>query len=399
MVYCLSSTDVPAPVWDQQNLRGGNDSFKSTEDLSGGLRKSTSISDLVKARNREKSQERRPNQGVWSNPTPLSLSTFGGRSKSSGRASAPPARPRLEGSLHGTPSSDDESSTDDESSSSFIRTLRPGLPPKPSFMRLKPSNEDHLSSPYNRALRPGTPPKPSIMRQVRRSSTSHVVPNNTLPSFRNHHQQFLQPQSESRVGRTRKLWDNNFELRSSKSEYNLNFAGRDVLPRSGSRVNLSGSFFENNRIDFASANPATIELTRETCEQVVEELNFMAIFVRKLFKRSQAAGTSSLTDILTHGISKTYKSLNAIVPLPVMNQSLGAATLPRMSRRTMQASSDEASVSGSLAGDASSVIPHNLLEKYSEALVQMIQQRMNINGDQTSQNLSSLNNASSTTSE
>lgn len=357
---CFSETEagVPAPVWDTH--RGGNDSFASSSG-GGGLRKSTSISDLVKARNKSL-QSKRPSQAsLWATPSPLPLSTFGTGSRSrSGRASAPPAKLRINGgSIHATQSSDDESSTDDESSSSFIRTLRPG-----------------------------TPPKPSIMRQVRRSSTSHVMPNNTLPSFRQHHH--LPPQTESR-GRTRKLWDN-FELRSSKSEYNLNFAGRSES-RSASRVNLAGSFFENNRIDFASENPATIELSQETCEQVSEELNFLAIFVRKLLKRSKALGDHRLTDILNQGINRTYQTLNAVAPLPSSTSSL-----PRSSSQVhpMQRSSTEASVSGSFTGDAPPV-PMNLLVQYSDALLQIMQQRMANNTEQQQQQQSNNLNSSSST--
>lgn len=320
----------------------------------------------MKARNKSL-QPKKPSQASsWATPSPLPLSTFGTGSRSrSGRASAPPAKLRINGgSIHATQSSDDESSTDDESSSSFIRTLRPG-----------------------------TPPKPSIMRQVRRSSTSHVMPNNTLPSFRQHHH--LPPQTESR-GRTRKLWDN-FELRSSKSEYNLNFAGRSEsrsASRSASRVNLAGSLFENNRIDFASENPATIELSQETCEQISEELNFFAIFLRKLFKRSQTSGNHRLADILNQGVNRTYQTLNAVAPLPSSTSSL-----PRSSSQVhpMQRSSTEASVSGSFTGDAPPV-PMNLLVQYSDALLQIMQQKMANNTEQQQQQLQSnnLNSSSST---
>lgn len=233
----------------------------------------------------------------------------------------------MNGSLHETQSSDDESSTDDESSSSFIRTLRPG-----------------------------TPPKPSILRQVRRSSTSHVVPN-TMPK-----------QSEAgstRSGRTRKLWDN-FELRSSKSEYNLSFVGRDLAstPRSSSKVNLvAPSVWDQNRIDFSSVNPATIDLTRDTCEQAIEELNFMAIFVRKLFKRSQTAGKNDLTTLLSDGVSSTYQTLAA-----VKDPHSSGATL-RLPPRSFQSQvPDEMGTS--------SAVTMNLLQQYSDRLMSIVEQRM-----------------------
>ena len=249
-------------------------------------------------------------------------------SRRSGRASAPPQRVRLNGnSLQGTQSSDEESSSTDEeeSSSSFIRTLRPG-----------------------------TPPKPSILRQVRRSSTSHVVPN-TIPK----------PTSTmTRNGRTRKLWDN-FELRSSKSEYNLSFVGRDLAAtsRSSSKVNLvAPSVWDQNRIDFSSVNPATIDLTRDTCEQAVEELNFMAIFVRKLFKRSQLAGNSQLTNLLTDGVMRTYQTLSA-----VREPHAAVTRLPSKSSVHQSAADDRTEPSA---------VTMNLLQQYSDRLMSLMEQRM-----------------------
>lgn len=230
------------------------------------------------------------------------------------------------GSLHGTQSSDEESSsTDDESTSSFARTLRPG-----------------------------TPPKPSILRQVRRSSTSHVVPN-TIPK---------QMDTMTRSGRTRKLWDN-FELRSSKSEYNLSFVGRDMAStsRSSSKVNLvAPSVWDQNKIDFSSVNPATIDLTRDTCEQAAEELNFMAIVVRKLFKRAQMVGNSHLTNLLTDGVMRTYQTLSAVKE--------PQSAIPRLPSKS--------SVHQSAADDRSepSAVTMNLLQQYSDRLMSIMEQRM-----------------------
>ena len=255
-------------------------------------------------------------------PSVWSSSLQGGVSRRSGRASAPPQQLRVNGSLQGTQSSDDESSTEEDSSSSFLRTLRPG-----------------------------TPPKPSILRQVRRSSTSHVVPNAKATD------------TVTRSGRTRKLWDN-FELRSSKSEYNLSFVGRELAPtsRSSSRVNLVAPsvWVDQKRIDFSSVNPATVDLTRETCEQAAEELNFMAILVRKLFKRSQAAGNSELTSLLAEGVSRTYHTLASI-----RDPSSVAVRTPKAS----------AAAQGDPHSDPSTVAI-NLLQQYSDRLVSIVEQRM-----------------------
>jgi len=365
--------DIPisAPVWDNH---------KSTENLSAvGLKKSTSITSLAK---REKRAGK--TQG-WGLPTPLSL---GGMR--SGRASAPPARPggrllRLPngGSIPGTQSSDDESTTDEESSSSYVRT---------------------------NLLRPGTPPKPSLLRQVRRSSTSHVFsPNSpfggTLSSkcglMANNNN--IPHQGTLARSRSRKLWDNNFELRSSKSEYNLNFMGRDSgISRSGSRVNLSSSFWENNRIDFQSSNPATIELTRESCEQVIEELNFMAIFVRKMFKRTQSnPATQGLAEFLADGVVKTINTLSAVVPLPMASTSSPRLLQPHLHHHLLQQQQQQLLMSqkspihhnmrhqqqqqqnvlspssnSSSGGPANPPVPMNLLVQYSDALLSLMQQRM-----------------------
>lgn len=236
----------------------------------------------------------------------------------------------MNGSLHETQSSDDESTTDDdESSSSFIRTLRPG-----------------------------TPPKPSILRQVRRSSTSHVVPN-TMPKSGD--------AGTTRSGRTRKLWDN-FELRSSKSEYNLSFVGRDLsaTQRSSSKVNLvAPSVWDQNRIDFSSVNPATIDLTRDTCEQAMEELNFMAIFVRKLFKRSQTAGKTDLTNLLSDGVISTYQTLAAV------RDPQSAATTLRSPSKSFISHPQVADEIG-----APSAVTMNLLQQYSDRLMSIVEQRM-----------------------
>ena len=281
---------------------------------------------------RPMSSKASPSQGPWASPA-ASLMSYN-TARRSGRASAPLNHRgnMMNGSHHGTQSSDDESSSDEESSSSFVRTLRPG-----------------------------TPPKPSILRQVRRSSTSHVLQPNS------HHST---PKQESSRHKTRKLWDN-FELRSSRSEYNLSFVGREpmtgAVSRSGSRANLMVDSLFDNRIDFSSSNPATIELNKETCEQAIEELNYMAIFVRKLYKRAHAANTRDLLETLTDGVNRTHQTLS------IVNPGRMAISSPLVSSR---ADADSSSGNNSLPPEPSNAITMNFLQAYSDRLVSIVEQRM-----------------------
>lgn len=332
----LTSNSVSSAIWDRSPSRSNLAAFQSHQppehqlaSLTGELKKSPSISSLVKARNRMQTKASPAFHGPWASPAVAS----GYPGRSSGRASAPlHNRGKFNGSNQGTQSSDDETSSDEESSSSFVRTLRPG-----------------------------TPPKPSILRQVRRSSTSHVLPNS-------HHS--TPKQTDTSRQRSRKLWDN-FELRSSRSEYNLSFVGREPMTgsvsRSGSRANLMVDSLFDNRIDFSSSNPATIELNKETCEQAIEELNYMAIFVRKLFKRAQAAGNRELLDTMTEGVSRIHQTLN-IVPTRF------ALSSPLVSSRVDAA--DSSSGNNSLPPEASNAITMNFLQAYSDRLVSLVEQRM-----------------------
>ena len=201
------------------------------------------------------------------------------------------------------------------------------------------------------------------------------------------HEQFHHhlPLSESKtLGRGRKLWEN-FELRSAKSEYNLSYAGRES--RSGSRVNLAATssyFNRDNRLDFASLNPATIDLSHEMCEQAIEELNFMAIFVRKLLKRTQAAGTRDLTDLLSQGINQTLSTLNAVSQVPASSSSsqISSATLPRQ-RKSSKVEQTNATLANP---EGNPPVLVNLLVQYSDALLQIMQQRMTNGIDNNSNN-------------
>jgi len=209
-----------------------------------------------------------------------------------------------------------------------------------------------------------------------------MVPNNAMKHEQFHHHL---PLSESKtLGRGRKLWEN-FELRSAKSEYNLSYAGRES--RSGSRVNLAATssyFNRDNRLDFASLNPATIDLSHEMCEQAIEELNFMAIFVRKLLKRTQAAGTRDLTDLLSQGINQTLSTLNAVSQVPASSSSsqISSATLPRQ-RKSSKVEQTNATLANP---EGNPPVLVNLLVQYSDALLQIMQQRMTNGIDNNSNN-------------
>jgi hypothetical protein len=127
-------------------------------------------------------------------------------------------------------------------------------------------------------------------------------------------------------------------------------------------VNLvAPSAWEHNRIDFTSANPATIELNPDTCEQALEELNFMAIFVRKLFKRSQVAGNSHLTNLMTDGVMRTYQTLAAIRD-------------PHSHEPPSQSFASGPAAAGSRT--ESSVVTMNLLQQYSDRLMSIMEQKM-----------------------
>lgn len=231
---------------------------------------------------------------------------------------------RVNGNQH---SSDDSSSTDDESSSSFA----------------------------GKNLRPGTPPKPSVLRQIRRSSTSQVIPS-TLPK-----------PTEPRSGgnKSKKLWEN-FELRSSKSEYNLSCVGREssLNSRSGSRSNLlDGSIWgtAGSRFDLTSTNPATVELDRNICEKAIQELAFVSAYVRKLHRRATASGNIALSNLLTEGVSKCYFNLSTVVPDGGTN-----------SRRKLPVPDES---TNSLPPDSMSQAM-NLLQQYSDRLLNLVEEKI-----------------------
>lgn len=215
------------------------------------------------------------------------------------------------------------------------------------------------SETYSRTLRPGTPPKPNIFRQIRRSSTSQNVPT-------------AKP-SEYIMHRSRKLWDN-FELRSSKSEYNLNYIGQENISmpsRSNTSTPINSGLWgirshtenvENDKFDLSSSNPATAQLTTELCQHIVDELNHIATFTKKIYHRCYNMGKTSLCSLLVDGVSKAYVNLSTVVPPPPTNGDVS----------TIANSSDYAN---SLPPE-SMINTMNLLQQYSDRLLSMVEQRM-----------------------
>lgn len=318
------------------------------------MKRSTSSTSL---RNHESSSYLRPSfgsksQGLWSSPSVSHLPSSGGKF-SSGRMSAPPPQSWKKGKdyLNGSISGGGAGSSDEEETSSESEALP-------------------------RTLRPGTPPKPNILRQIRRSSTSQAVPNTK--------------QSDLTSPKSRKIWGN-FELRSSKSEYNLDMIDhRETLPRTraGSTLtspnstgnglwlnstggnnltvnnlhNKSMNLLNDKQYDLASSNPASIPLTMELVHNVVDELNHIATYAKKIYHRCSAAGNIALCNLLVDGISKAYVNLSTVVPPPPIN-----GDTPVMAN-TMEPTS-------SLPPE-SMIQTMNLLQQYSDRLVSMVEQRM-----------------------
>ena len=354
---------------------------------------------------------------------------------------------------------------------------------------LDSSDDESLSSDendlYHRTnLRPSTPPKPNMLRQLRRSSTTNTTTNNNAQMYSssadrhgpakstNSHTTPLLlgtlGKSESK-STARKNWSNNFELRPAKSEYNLNMS-RDsqaahatnvIVGQRGSASNNSGGFLpaqtnspssgfwsnpsasqsghpvygngsfinEDKTFDLAGSNPATIPLTAELFQHIVDELNHLATYAKKVYHRSAAANNAPLCNLLAEGVSKTYVNLATIVPPPQLlpgstshfhphhsfvthnenvlqrdtKETLNIGNDNHPSDRSMDAvptitSNDTQSVecnsllngnnqtgSNSLTSDSASSLPQdslamNLLQQYSERLLSMVEQRISSKG-------------------
>lgn len=266
-------------------------------------------------------------QGPWGTPSPLSTSTASTpvRQLRSGRSSAPLQSARKSVTHFAGESSDDESSSSES------------------------------GSPFSRLHRPGTPPKPSILRQIRRSSTSQVVPN-----------QPLKPATEVKT-KTRRLWDN-FELRSSRSEYNLSFVGRDSstpLGRRLSSANSSKSVWATpaeNLLDL-STRTGRVELTRDNCVQAIEELLAMAKICKQLHHDAMSTDNNDLSRLMADGVARAYHNLSAVAKLPNDASQRGRLAPSMMSN-------DLASL------PPESMAAENLLQQFSERLLTMMEQKI-----------------------
>lgn len=331
-----------APLWERQ-VSDLNSSHGYTM-----MKRSTSSMSLNRSESSSYLRSSGPSksQGLWSSP---SVSHLPSSNKfSSGRMSAPPPQSRKKSKDYLNGGGGHDSSDDEDSSSE--------------------------SEAVPRALRPGTPPKPNILRQIRRSSTSQAVPNTK--------------QSDLTSPKSRKIWGN-FELRSSKSEYNLNMIDhRETLPRSrtgsimtstmtgasenGLWPNQSASNVNNNhnntnlfndrQFDLSSSNPASIPLTMELVHNVVDELNHIATYAKKIYHRCSAAGNIALCNLLVDGISKAYVNLSTVVPPPPINGDTPVMANPLEPTSSLP--------------PESMIQTMNLLQQYSDRLVSMVEQRM-----------------------
>lgn len=321
-----------APLWERQ-LEAEESHFEPS------MKRSTSSTSLTRSGS---ASHLRPSI-QFKSPGLLNIQTTGfasSRKISSGRMSAPlQSRKNSTDYLNGTTheSSDDESSLTDT----------------------------EVSSSWN--LRPITPPKPNILRQIRRSSTSQTLPNSSALR-----------QSELSPSKSRKPWDN-FELRSSRSEYNISLASREgTLKRatnniqspnvwkSPSNVTVIGvggeDMSRNDNIDLSSSNPASIPITVDLVHNVVDELNHIATYAKKIYHRCLAAENISLCNLLVDGISKAYVNLSTVVPPLLSNGEVSMMPSPDDPTSSMP--------------PESMIQTMNLLQQYSDRLVSMVEQRM-----------------------
>lgn len=263
-------------------------------------------------------------QGLWNSPSSLSINTL--RSNSSATAQANSSGGAFNKFNHSKLAHHHRKSSDDESS----------------------SDENDL---YHRiSQRPSTPPKPNIRQTLRRSSTTSnnlFLPNNSNASgspAHNSSANFTLQNASSTVKSThkanRKSWGNNFELRPAKSEYNLNSMGQETVnsPSSGFWSNHSNNGQTNGQMngqrsasgkpndaidyenfDLTNINPATVPLSTELFQHIVDELNHLGTFAKKVHYRAQAENNQKLQNLLVQGVSKAYVNLATIVPFSSNN--------------------------------------------------------------------------------
>ena len=305
------------------------------------MSRSSSMASINKSDSLMRSQiESYKPQGLWNSPSSLSINTLRSNSSATGQ----PASSSFNKFNHSKLAHHHRKSSDDESS----------------------SDENDL---YHRiSQRPSTPPKPNIRQTLRRSSTTSnnlFLPNSNTGGSPAHNSSgnFTLQQNTSTVKSThkanRKSWGgNNFELRPAKSEYNLNSMGQETVnsPSSGFWSNHSNNGHSqtngattngsarvtsgkpNDTIDYenfdlTNINPATVPLSTELFQHIVDELNHLGTFAKKVHYRAQAENNQKLQNLLVQGVSKAYVNLATIVPfssnsvLPI-TKSLNNKELP-----------------------------------------------------------------------
>lgn len=165
------------------------------------------------------------------------------------------------------------------------------------------SSSSESGSSFSKGLRPGTPPKPSL-RQIRRTSINQVAPDGKD----NEAADEVEPIGKVSVAKTRRLWDN-FQLRSTKSEYNLSFVGDPATPPP--RVNPHSAAHKAN----AQYTPAEQildlsgrALTNDGKDNQAIELARVAANLRKINQRVDAP---HFTPVNKPPLSKRREALSA----------------------------------------------------------------------------------------
>ena len=75
--------------------------------------------------------------------------------------------------------------------------------------------------------------------------------------------------------------------------------------------------YEN--FDLTNINPATVPLSSELFQHIVDELNHLGTFAKKVHYRAQAENNQKLSNLLVQGVSKAYVNLATIVPFSSNN--------------------------------------------------------------------------------
>lgn len=123
-----------------------------------------------------------------------------------------------------------------------------------------------------------------------------------------------------------------------------------------------GDMILNDKFDLSSSNPASIPITVDLVHHVVDELNHIATYAKKIYHRCSAAGNLSLCNLLVDGISKAYVNLSTVVP-------------PLFSNGDVPMMPSPVDPTSSLPPE-NMIHTMNLLQQYSDRLVSMVEQRM-----------------------